>query len=237
MRDAKIITGRHLGGFADSYFFLSPNMARASDKEIVVGAKNFTEQYLIGQMMKQLLEDRGFKVSLLSDLTSAALRAGMESGDIDLCAEYIGTAWMIHLKHAYEPGVSNKELYEKVKKLDAQNGFHWFQPIWNNNTFAFASWNSFAKENKLKTISDLAALYNAKDGNIPTFIDFEFSARPDGLPALEQFYDFKVAHFGAEDQRAGDITIGIEGSQSGSGHDFRHRRVADQIRLVRLSRR
>ncbi|MCK4729495.1 MAG: hypothetical protein KAT27_11260, partial [Desulfobacterales bacterium] len=61
---------------------------QAAEKRITVGNKNFTEQYIVGQLIKQMLEDRGFKVDLKSDLTSMALRAGMESGDIDICADY-----------------------------------------------------------------------------------------------------------------------------------------------------
>jgi glycine betaine/choline ABC-type transport system substrate-binding protein len=38
----------------------------------------------------------------------------------------------------------------------------------------------------------LAKLYRTKAGKIRTFVNFEFSTRPDGLPALERFYDFRV---------------------------------------------
>jgi osmoprotectant transport system substrate-binding protein len=165
----------------------------AGEKSITVGNKIFTEQYIMGQMLKQLLEYNGFDVTLRSDLSSMALRAGMESGDIDLCAEYTGTAWMIYLKQEYTPGTTNREMFEKVKKADAKNGFHWFHPIWNDNTYGFASWSSFAKKHHLKTMSDLAAFYVKEDGDIPTFIDFEFATRPDGLSALQQFYDFEVS--------------------------------------------
>jgi len=164
----------------------------ALTKEVTVGNKNFTEQYIIGQMMKQLLEARGFKVNLVSDISSTALRYGMEAGDIDICADYTGTAWMVHLGHAYEPGVDNNELYELVKEEQEGKGFVWLDPIWNNNTYALASWAEFAEEHDVETLSDLAALYQEKEGNIKTFIDYEFSARPDGLFALQEFYDFRV---------------------------------------------
>ena len=165
----------------------------AAEKSITVGNKNFTEQYLIGQMIKQLLENRGFKVDLRADLTSMALRAGMESGDIDICADYTGTAWMVYLKRKYEPGVSHDALHEAVKKEDVQNGLMWLSPIRNNNTYALASWLEFAGKHRLKTLSDLARYYRHKDGKVETFVNFEFSARPDGLPALQMFYDFKIA--------------------------------------------
>ena len=42
-------------------------------------------------------------------------------------------------------------------------------------------------------MSDLAELYRSKDGKVSTFIDFEYSQRPDGLPALEETYNFEIA--------------------------------------------
>jgi osmoprotectant transport system substrate-binding protein len=161
-------------------------------KAVTVGNKNFTEQYIIGEMMKQLLEDRGFTVELVADLSSMVLREGMEAGDIDICADYTGTAWMIHLGHVYEPGVDNSELYDLVKDEEEGEGFVWLFPIWNNNTYALASWTEFVEEHNLTTLSDLAALYRAGGVDIITFIGFEFATRPDGLPALQEFYDFEV---------------------------------------------
>jgi len=164
-----------------------------AENEVTVGNKNFTEQYVIGEMIKQLLEDRGFTVNLISDISTMTLRLGMEAGDIDICADYTGTAWMTHLAHTYTPGVDNNELYELVKEEDEViGGFIWLDPIWNNNTYALASWSEFAEENDVVTLTDLAALYQAMNGEIQTFIDFEFSTRPDGLPALEEFYGFEV---------------------------------------------
>lgn len=168
-------------------------LAQAAEKKVTVGNKNFTEQYIVGHLIKQLLEDRGFEVDLKSDLTSMALRAGMESGDIDICADYTGTAWMVSLKREYRPGADNNQLYELVKKEDKSNNFIFLDPIWNNNTYALASRAKFARKYNLTVLSDLARLYREKKGKIETFVDFEFSTRPDGLAALEKFYDFKVA--------------------------------------------
>ena len=168
--------------------------ARATEKSITVGNKNFTEQYIVGQLMKQFLEPRGFNVDLKSDLTSMALRAGMESGDIDICADYTGTAWMVHLKRKYKPGTGHNELYQHVREEeDKSNHFIWLDPMWNNNAYAMASWPGFAKKHGLTKLSDLAALYRTREGKIETFVDFEFSVRPDGLSCLETFYDFKMA--------------------------------------------
>jgi len=170
-----------------------PVQAGATDKRVTVGNKNFTEQYIMGELMKQLLEDRGFRVDLRSDLTSMALRGGMESGDIDVCADYTGTAWMVHLKRQHEPGMGHNGLYELVNLAEKKNRFIWLHPMWNNSTYALASWPEFASKHQVATLTDLAGLYKKKDGKIETFVNFEFSIRPDGLSAMEAFYGFKVA--------------------------------------------
>ncbi len=165
-----------------------------STKEITIGNKNFTEQYIVGELMKQLLEDRGFRVELKSGRSSMCLREGMEFGDIDIYAEYTGTAWMVHFAQKYKPGTDNNEVYRLVqKKEEEDNGFIWLNPMWNNNTFALASWPEFVEEHGLKTLSDLASLYREKKGAIKTYVGLEFATRPDGLPALENHYNFEVA--------------------------------------------
>lgn len=179
-------------------------------KEVTVGNKNFTEEYVVGQLLKQVLEENGFKVNLVSDLSTAALREGMEAGDIDISADYTGTAWMVHLGHAYEPGVDNNELYQMVKEEEKANGFVWLNPMWNNNTYAFASWPEFAQENNLTTLSDLAALYEAGDVTFEMFLDFEFSTRPDGLPGLEEHYGFKVPEDSLKTAAPGASLLALE---------------------------
>ena len=191
---------------------LSP--IQAAEKKVTVGSKNFTEQYLIGHMMKHLLEAHGFTVDLKSDLSSMALRAGMESGDIDICAEYTGTAWMIHLRRKYTPGTDNHTLYQLVNEAEKSNNLTWMNPIWNNNTYALASWPAFTKQHHLSTLSDLAALYRTKDGKVDTFVDFEFSTRPDGLRALEKFYNFTVRESHVKTGTPGASLLALKGHKT-----------------------
>jgi len=164
----------------------------AEKPKIVIGNKNFTEEYIAGQLMKQILEDRGFNVELKSDLSSMIMRKGMETKNIDVCMEYTGTAWMVHLARAYTP-IGHEELYYMTKAVDAANKLVWLQPIWNHNSYALAVWSDFAKKNNIETLSDLATFCNKKNGKVKTFIDFEFSQRPDGWPALQKMYNFTVA--------------------------------------------
>ena len=138
---------------------LLTGVAATSVGTVSVGNKNFTEQYIIGEMMKQLLEDRGFTVDHVSDISTTALRQALEAGDVDICAEYTGTAYMTHFGHAYEP-TGHNELYAAVADEDAQdNDIVWLDAIWNNNAYVLVCWSDFVDENEVETLSDLAALY------------------------------------------------------------------------------
>lgn len=165
---------------------------RAPVPTIRVGSKGFTEQLIMGEMMAQLLEDRleGVRVELIDGLSTSALRDGIEAGDLDVIAEYTGTAWMVHFGQEYEPGVDNNELYQLVRERDEASNIAWLDPVWNNNTYAFASWSEFVAEHELITLSDLAALYSDMEGKVHTSITDEWDLRPDGRPAFEEHYGF-----------------------------------------------
>jgi len=165
---------------------------RAPVPTIRVGSKGFTEQLIMGEMMAQLLEDRleGVRVELVDGLSTSALRDGIEAGDLDVIAEYTGTAWMVHFRQEYEPGVDNNELYQLVRERDEASDIVWLDPVWNNNTYAFASWPEFVAEHELVTLSDLAALYSDMEGKVHTSITDEWDLRPDGRPAFEEHYGF-----------------------------------------------
>ena len=62
----------------------------------------------------------------------------------------------------------------------------------------------------MTTLADLAALYNADEVEIITFVGFEFSTRPDGLPALEQHYGFSVPDESLKTGAPGASLLGLE---------------------------
>ena len=63
-----------------------------------VGAKDFTEEYIVGHMYKLLLEEAGFKVELKMDIATPAAQAAMEAKELDLYPEYTGTGLTTVLK-------------------------------------------------------------------------------------------------------------------------------------------
>ena len=159
-------------------------------KEITVGAKNFTEQYVLGNIMSILLENSGFEVSEKFGTGSAITREGLTSGQTDLYAEYTGTASLVYLKHE-EVITDPVELYNKVKTEDLEkNGIVWLDRSKINNTYAIA----LTKEQVAEigtTLSDLAKHVN-EIHDLLWGIDHEFAERVDGLPGLAEHYGMDI---------------------------------------------
>jgi osmoprotectant transport system substrate-binding protein len=156
---------------------------------IDIGTKNFTEQFVVGNLMAVLLEDRGYDVKLNTGMSSTVLREAMENGSLDLCMDYTGTQWLSYTGHEFK-GESPEEMYEKTKLSDAERGLIWLDPIWCNNTYAIAVKRKFSEENNIKTLSDFANYVNEKGGDVPFASDFEFYSRPDGILGLQLHYGF-----------------------------------------------
>ncbi|MCK4925046.1 MAG: glycine/betaine ABC transporter substrate-binding protein [Spirochaetes bacterium] len=156
---------------------------------INIGTKNFTEQFVVGNLMAILLEDRGFDVELKTGMASTVLREAMENGDIDLCMDYTGTMWLSYTGHEFK-GESPNDMFRKTRESDAQRGLVWMDPIWCNNTYAIAVTKQFSEKNGVKTLSDFAEYVKSKEGDVPIASTFEFYSRPDGILGMQVHYDF-----------------------------------------------
>jgi len=160
-------------------------------KKITVGAKNFTEQYVVGSMLALLLEDKGFDVTERMGTGSSVTRSALETGQIDLYPEYTGTAWQVYLKHdtnIYDP----QELFEKVLEEDLEkNKIVWLEPAPLNNTYAMALRREDA-EKMGNTLSALAEWNNAHPEELVFGVAQEFYERPDGFFKMAEIYGMEV---------------------------------------------
>ncbi len=166
---------------------LSVSVAAAS---VHIGTKGFTEQIIAGELMRLILEDRGYDVQLSTGMSTTILREALLGGDIDICMEYTGTGWLTHAGMPYE-GESPVEMYELIKEYDLDNDIIWLDPIWCNNTYTLAVHRNLAEEQDMVTISDLAEYVQERDGRVRIAVTIEFATRPDGLSALEDLYGFE----------------------------------------------
>src|SRR4249920_2851516 len=89
----------------------------AAAQEVVVCGKGFTEQQLIAELTSQLLAANGIKPDKRVGMGSAVLRQALESGQVDVCWEYTGTALSLVYKDSEK--YTAEQGYEKIRSLDA----------------------------------------------------------------------------------------------------------------------
>lgn len=167
-----------------------------SAQQLRIGSKQFTEQVVLGQLMVQLLEHAGYPVVDSTSLGSTDVnRLALENGEIDLYAEYTGTAVNFLGNQVEIPeGLTQNAagLYEFVSTNDLNlNGLVWLGASPANNTYAFAVSRSFAEENGLTSMFDFAE-YVTAGKFVMMAVGDEFAQRADGLQAFERAYEFEL---------------------------------------------
>ena len=171
----------------------APSVSGTSAGTIVVGGKNFTEQLLVAEMTRLVLAANGFTVDLRGGMGSDVVRAAQENGQIDVYWEYTGTGLFTH--NGFTDELPRGEIYQTVKKLDAQRGLVWLDPSRANNTYALAMNRAEADRLEIVTLTDLAREVNtrAAGGDRPLTLasNGEFYARADGLGPLQDAYGFE----------------------------------------------
>ena len=158
----------------------------AEGVEIVVGAKNFTEQLILGKIAVIALQVAGFDVVDRTNIPgSVPARQGLVDGDIDMEWEYTGTAWLSYLGET-ETIPEPQAQYEAVRDADAANGLTWLPPAEANNTYAFAARTEALPE--LGGITTLSGLAQLPVEQRTLCVESEFFSRNDGLgPMLESY--------------------------------------------------
>ena len=157
---------------------------------IAVGSKNFTEQYILGNMYSEALENAGFNVERSLNLGSEQIAdRALQNGEIDLYPEYTGTALVAILDYGEEKLEnldSPEATYQAAKKLYAQRETPdtMLKAASFNNTYGIFVRSDVAEERNLKTLADLAEASPEL-----TFVSYsEFQNRSDGYPNMQENY-------------------------------------------------
>lgn len=168
----------------------TPGMAQ--EKTVTVGGKNFTEQYLLPELAKILLEKNGFQVELKTGLPTNMARKAVLTGEIDLYYEYTGTAYTVFYKENDPQIMSDPQgVYSWVKEKDAQKDLVWLDPVKLNNTYTLMMKKAQAEKLGISSISDLAAYVDKHPEELIMGVGTEFWNRPDGFKKLSQVYGMK----------------------------------------------
>jgi osmoprotectant transport system substrate-binding protein len=156
----------------------------------IVGAKNFTEQVVLGELLAQEIEAKsGLKVERRFYLAGSYIcQQALVSGRIDAYAEYTGTALTAILKQPVDRDPARvletvRSLYESRYHITAG------PPLGFENTFAMVIRGDDARQLHLTTLSQAAKF----TPNWRLGVGYEFEQRPDGLPGLSAAYGLKFA--------------------------------------------
>jgi osmoprotectant transport system substrate-binding protein len=154
-----------------------------AQQPVRVGSKNFTEQFVLGELYAQALEANGIKTEKKLNLGGTLIaHKALEEKQIDLYPEYTGTILLAVLKQ--ESMTDAKAVYDKVKGEYATKGLVVLNQAPVNNTYVLVVRQDTADKYKLETNSDLTKISKElKLGAGPEFRD-----RKDGLPGLRAKY-------------------------------------------------
>ena len=147
---------------------------------VQVGSKRFTESYVLGEIVRQTLQQAGVKAEHRQGLgNTGVLEQALVSGAVQVYPEYTGTIVREILKREGNPDLAQLNTWLAPRGLKAG------VPLGFNNTYALALRDSVAERLGLKTISDLAKV---PAGALKLGLSHEFQVRADGWPALVKAY-------------------------------------------------
>ena len=190
-----------------------------ANAQIVVGGKNFTEQLLLSEMTTIYLDHKGYDVNKRDGMGSTVLRRAQLNGQVDLYWEYVGTSLIVYNKVEDGASLSAEEAYDTVKELDAEKGLVWLEPSKANNTYALAMREQQAQEMGIETISDFVSRVES-EGDITLATNSEWAGRPDGLPGLQDHYDFRMPRAALKRMQTGLVYTALKGGEVDVGLVF-----------------
>jgi osmoprotectant transport system substrate-binding protein len=214
MNRRTVLKGALATPFAATALAAATHGTVAQDGPIVVGSKDFTEQFILGNMYLLVLQDMGLETEDALNLGGTQIaQQALVSGDIDTYPEYTGTALVEVLGMSVEDvlagfqgggtpaatpvggaagatpvasGSLSDYVYNIVKDAyQEQFNLTWLAYSPFNNTQALAVKRSWSEENGVTTISQLAEMA----GDLTISAPADFPEREDGLLGLQRVYD------------------------------------------------
>ena len=154
---------------------------------VVIGAKNFSEQYILASVIERRLQAAGYRTERRDNLGSTVAYEALAAGDIDLYVDYSGTLWtnILQRRDTPPPEVMRAAL---AGALRARDGVRLLGPLGFENAYALAMRGERARALGIASLDDLA-------GPAPRLrlgADLEFLTRPEWR-AVREAYGLRFA--------------------------------------------
>lgn len=159
----------------------------SGEKHLSIGAKNFTEQTILGEIVAQHIENRLHQpVERKLGLGGTMLaQQALLTKEIDLYPEYTGTAFTNIMKHP--PIADPARVLDRLRQDYGKLGLQWLDPLGFDNSFAMVVRGEDARLRHLVTLSN--AGQDSKGFTLGA--GYEFLTRPDGFDLLTRSYGIK----------------------------------------------
>jgi osmoprotectant transport system permease protein len=180
-RDRRRVVAGIAGLAAAIALSLFPLLA-AERPACVIGAKNFSEQLILAELLSSRIEALGACVRLKESLGSAVAFRALAGGDIDAYVDYSGTLWTNVLGRTDMPP-RDQMLAELTRLLQDRFGVEVLGRLGFENAYVLAMDGDKARAGAVVSIADLAA--HAPELTLGS--DLEFLSRPEWL-ALKSAY-------------------------------------------------
>lgn len=152
----------------------APLAGAAGRPAYVLGAKNFSEQYILAELLASRLERAGARTRRKEDLGSAVAYRALAASEIDAYVDYTGTLWINLLGRSDNPGRAEL-LRQLTEELARRDGVRVLGPLGFENAYALAMRGDRAEALGIRSIADLAG---AAPG-LTLGADLEFLSRPE----------------------------------------------------------
>jgi len=158
----------------------------AAQKEtIIVGAKYFTEQEILGSILVQLIEEHtNLEPVTRTNMSSHVIFAAVTTGAVDVYVDYTGTIFGSYLNRS-ETLNAEETFNESLTEFRERYNLLLLEPLGFNNTFCLAVRPETAAGHNLKSFSDLALV----SSGLVFGGSAEILYRADGLPNLKRVYN------------------------------------------------
>jgi osmoprotectant transport system permease protein len=160
---------------------LVPGLARPQ-ATYVIGAKTFTEQYVLAALMKDRLQTAGLTASQRAGLGSNVLFDALAANEIDIAVDYSGTLWTNRMKRSDVPPRA-QVLSELSRWLETTQGIRLLGGLGFENAYTLAMSRKRAEALGIKSIADLSR----HAGELSIAGDYEFFARPEWAALIKAY--------------------------------------------------
>lgn len=154
---------------------------------VVVGAKNFAEQYILARLIGDRLTRAGYRVEYRDGLGSAVIFGAVAGGDVDVYVDYAGTLWTAEMKRTDVPA-RPAQVAAIGRWTQATHGVRMLGSLGFENAYAFAMRGADARARGIASLDDLVPRAPA----LKLGTDLEFLDRPEWA-AVRRAYPLRFA--------------------------------------------